>query len=127
MQVVTEGLALYVFRDMRNQTQEPLLKRMLTYVSRDEARHTGYGIKYLSAVVPTLSDEEKAGARGLRVRVGSSADRLAFGRLAATEYAHHLVSGIDLGSLEERSRIGRSTPADTSAGLVIPTLRSIGR
>ena len=60
MQVVTEGLALFVFRDMRNQTQEPLLKRMLTYVSRDEARHTGYGIKYLSAIVPTLSDDEKA-------------------------------------------------------------------
>jgi hypothetical protein len=60
MQVVTEGLALYSFRDMRNQTEEPLLKKMLTYVSRDEARHTGYGIKYLSAVVPTLSERERA-------------------------------------------------------------------
>ena len=58
MQVVTEGLALYFFRDMRNQTQEPLLKRLLTYVSRDEARHTGYGIKYLGHVVPTLSPQE---------------------------------------------------------------------
>ncbi len=35
-------------------TEEPLLKQLLTYVSRDEARHTGYGIKYLSAVVPSL-------------------------------------------------------------------------
>ena len=60
MQVVTEGLALYSFRDMRNATQEPLLRKLLTYVSRDEARHTGYGIKYLSAVVPTLSDAERA-------------------------------------------------------------------
>jgi len=60
MQVVTEGLALYSFRDMRNQTEEPLLKQLLTYVSRDEARHTGYGIKYLSAVVPTLPEAEKA-------------------------------------------------------------------
>ena len=59
MQVVTEGLALYSFRDMRNQTEEPLLKKLLTYVSRDEARHTGYGIKYLSAVVPSLSQAEK--------------------------------------------------------------------
>ena len=58
MQVVTEGLALYFFRDMRNQTQEPLLKRLLTYVSRDEARHTGYGIKYLGHVIPTLSPQE---------------------------------------------------------------------
>jgi hypothetical protein len=59
MQVVTEGLALYSFRDMRNQTEEPLLKKLLTYVSRDEARHTGYGIKYLSAVVPTLTEAER--------------------------------------------------------------------
>jgi len=60
MQVVTEGLALYSFRDMRNATREPLLKDLLTYVSRDEARHTGYGIKYLNAVVPTLDDGQKA-------------------------------------------------------------------
>ena len=60
MQVVTEGLALYSFRDMRNATEEPLLSKLLTYVSRDEARHTGYGIKYLSHVVPTLSDAERA-------------------------------------------------------------------
>ena len=58
MQVVTEGLALYSFRDMRNQTEEPLLKQLLTNVSRDEARHTGYGIKYLNAVVPNLKPEE---------------------------------------------------------------------
>jgi hypothetical protein len=58
MQIVIEGLALYTFRDMRNTTQEPLLKELLTYVSRDEARHTGYGIKYLSAVVPTLDAVE---------------------------------------------------------------------
>ena len=30
MQIVTEGLALYAFRDMRNATQEPLLKNLLT-------------------------------------------------------------------------------------------------
>src|SRR5215831_8172298 len=59
MQVVAEGLALYSFRDMRNQTEEPLLKQLLTYVSRDEARHTGYGVKYLAAVVPTLDERER--------------------------------------------------------------------
>ena len=58
MQVVTEGIALYSFRDMRNQTREPLLKELLTYVSRDEARHTGFGVKYLAAVVPSLDEQE---------------------------------------------------------------------
>ena len=54
MNIVLEGLALYTFRVMRNTTQEPLLKTLLTFVSRDEARHTGFGIKYLSHVVGTL-------------------------------------------------------------------------
>ena len=30
MQVVVEGLALYTFRDMRNASEEPLLKNLLT-------------------------------------------------------------------------------------------------
>jgi hypothetical protein len=60
MQIVVEGLALYSFRDMRNATREPLLRQLLTYVGRDEARHTAFGIKYLGAVVPTLSDAEGA-------------------------------------------------------------------
>jgi len=59
MQVVTEGIALYSFRDMRNETREPLLKQLLTYVSRDEARHTGYGVKYLQTIVPTLTQQER--------------------------------------------------------------------
>jgi P-aminobenzoate N-oxygenase AurF len=61
MQIVVEGLALYSFRDMRNATRDPLLKELLTYVGRDEARHTAYGIKYLGAVVPTLSPAEIEG------------------------------------------------------------------
>jgi hypothetical protein len=59
MNVVVEGLALFVFRDMRHTTEEPLLKELLTYVSRDEARHCAYGIKYLSHVIDTLSQAEK--------------------------------------------------------------------
>ena len=83
MQVVTEGIALYSFRDMRNQTREPLLKQMLTYVSRDEARHTGFGVKYLAAVVPTLNEQRDPRGRGLRVRSRAPADRLARGALDA--------------------------------------------
>jgi hypothetical protein len=60
MQIVVEGLALYTFRDMRETTREPLLKQLLTYVSRDEARHTAFGIKYLGSVVPTLAPERVA-------------------------------------------------------------------
>ena len=58
MQVVIEGLALYSFRDMRNQTVEPLLKDLLTYVARDESRHHAYGLQYVERCVPCLGAAE---------------------------------------------------------------------
>jgi rubrerythrin len=137
MQVVTEGLALFSFRDMRNTTEEPLLREMLTYVSRDEARHTGYGIKYLTAVVPTLGEAEKAeiedfAFESARLLLDSRAG-MALRQTALQLWAD---AGVDpaeaIGALvKERERIreslgrtgGRFGPI---RGFVIPTLRSIG-
>jgi len=59
MQIVVEGLALYSFREMRNMTEEPLLKELLTYVARDESRHHAYGVQYIERCVPCLSDSER--------------------------------------------------------------------
>jgi len=137
MQVVTEGLALYSFRDMRNQSREPLLRKMLTLVSRDEARHTGYGIKYLNAVVPTLSDGaiaeiEDFAFESARLLIDSRAGL----SLRQTVLGMWADAGVDpaeaMSALaEERERIqaalkrsgGRMGPV---RGFVIPTLRSIG-
>jgi len=137
MQVVAEGLALYSFRDMRNQTEEPLLKQLLTYVSRDEARHTGYGVKYLSAVVPTLSDAERDeledfAFESARLLIDSRAGN----SIRETVFKLWASLGIDMGAamasiLKDRERIvkgmertgGRLGPV---RGFVIPTLRSIG-
>ncbi|HVN64802.1 MAG TPA: ferritin-like domain-containing protein [Candidatus Binataceae bacterium] len=58
MQIVVEGLALYSFRDMRNLTEEPLLKELLTYVARDESRHHAYGVQYVERCVPCLSKSQ---------------------------------------------------------------------
>jgi para-aminobenzoate N-oxygenase AurF len=137
MQVVAEGLALYSFRDMRNQTEEPLLKKLLTYVSRDEARHTGYGVKYLSAIVPTLSDAEKAELEDFAFE---SARLLIDSRVANTVRANVFKlweeSGVDMKEalstiMKDRERVvaemqrtgGRLGPI---RGFVIPTLASIG-
>ncbi len=137
MQVVTEGLALYSFRDMRNQTREPLLKDLLTYVTRDEARHTGYGIKYLNAVVPTLDDRKKAEIEDFAFE---AARRLVDSRggMSMRESVFQIWkdAGVDpieaMGKLmQERELIqkalvergGRRGPI---RGFVIPTLRSIG-
>ncbi len=58
MQIVVEGLALYSFREMRNLTEEPLLKELLTYVARDESRHHAYGVQYVERCVPQLGAAE---------------------------------------------------------------------
>jgi hypothetical protein len=137
MQVVTEGLALYSFRDMRNATREPLLKELLTYVSRDEARHTGYGIKYLSALVPTLSEAERAGIEDFAFE---SARRLIDSRSGGSMRDSVMeiwrAAGVDPMQVfaelaKEREMIaaalsrsgGRRGPI---RGFVIPTLKTIG-
>jgi hypothetical protein len=44
MQIMVEGLALGAFRTIHNMSAEPLLKNMLKYVIKDEARHVHYGV-----------------------------------------------------------------------------------
>jgi hypothetical protein len=44
MQIMVEGLALAAFGMIRNNTQEPLLKALTTYVMGDEARHVAFGV-----------------------------------------------------------------------------------
>jgi hypothetical protein len=137
MQVVAEGLALYSFRDMRNATEEPLLKQLLTYVARDEARHTGYGIKYLSRVVPELDPAECARIEDFAFE----AARLLIDSRAGVSVRDQVLSiwaaaGID--PLEaiakiasERDLIARAAQKGglrfgPISGFVIPTLRAIG-
>ena len=137
MQVVTEGLALYSFRDMRNAAEEPLLRKLLTYVSRDEARHTGYGVKYLSHVVPTLTDAERAGLEDFAYESA----RLLIDSRTGTALRDNVMNvwraaGVDVAEvlpklIQERAGMrkelqrtgGRFGPI---RGFVIPTLRSVG-
>jgi hypothetical protein len=44
MQIMVEGLALAAFAMIRNNTKEPLLKQLTTYVMGDEARHVAFGV-----------------------------------------------------------------------------------
>ncbi len=137
MQVVTEGLALYFFRDMRNTTQEPLLKKLLTYVSRDEARHTAYGIKYLSQVVPTLDEKESQALQDFafectRSLMASRAGNTMRDRIMdvwrsagvdPTDVLVKLEQERDLIAAQLARTGGRYGPV---SGFIIPTLRSIG-
>jgi hypothetical protein len=138
MQIVIEGLALFLFRDMRNRATEPLLQKLLTYVSRDEARHTGYGIKYLSHVVPTLSEREKRELQDFafectRDLMASRAGLSMRDRILQV-WRDAGVDPVDVfSSLEkERDQIAKSMQSQAGgrfgpvSGFIIPTLRSLG-
>ena len=58
MQIIIEGLALAAFQMLKAITKDPLLKQLLHYVVRDEARHVTFGINYLEEFIKTLSPEE---------------------------------------------------------------------
>jgi hypothetical protein len=61
MQIMVEGLALGAFRTFYEVLDEPLLKQILDYVIRDEARHVHYGVLALEKLYTNgLSERERA-------------------------------------------------------------------
>jgi hypothetical protein len=137
MQIMVEGLALYSFRDMRNTTEEPLLKQLLTLVARDEARHTGFGIKYLSRVVPSLSQRERDALEDFGFEAARQlVDSRTGNSMRASLLALWLDAGFDVQPMFKElaqdseqlreaiaSKGGRRGPLQ---GFVLPTLKSIG-
>ncbi len=134
MQIVIEGLALYVFRDMRNTTEEPLLEQLLTLVSRDEARHTAFGIKYLSEVVGDLSDTKREKLEDFAFEAARLlVDSRTGGSMRQSALAIWSDAGLDpqtvFGELaKERDKLAAvaQDSAGPIRGFVIPTLGSIG-
>ncbi len=136
MQMVVEGLALHVFRDMRNATQEPLLKQLLTYVSRDEARHCGYGVKYLSEVVGSLSDAERDGLEDFAFEAARLlVDSRSGGSMRTSMLEIWKEAGLDPQTVftelaKEREKIDpemqRTSVAGPVRGFIIPSLKTVG-
>ena len=58
MQIIIEGLALAAFQTTKETTNCPLLRQLVHYVIRDEARHVTFGINYLEDYIKTLTPEE---------------------------------------------------------------------
>jgi hypothetical protein len=135
MQIVVEGLALYAFRDMRNLTQEPLLKELLTYVARDESRHHAYGVQYIERCVPCLDAKTRAELEDFAVECARSLiDRNAQGFFTTLLGIWQEV-GVDPAAMltslhDEREEITRDLPRGRRLGpvqgFVIPTLRRCG-
>jgi hypothetical protein len=119
---------------MRNTTEEPLLEQLLTLVSRDEARHTAYGVRYLSHVVGDLSDHERGeledfGFEAARLLVDSRTG----GSMRQSALAIWSDAGLDPQTVFQELRKEREKFANQGGdsagpirGFVIPTLRRIG-
>ncbi|MGI5530480.1 ferritin-like domain-containing protein [Streptomyces syringium] len=58
MQVLIEGLALAAFGMLRDTTDKPLPRQILTYVMQDEARHVAFGRMALRDYYKELTDAE---------------------------------------------------------------------
>jgi len=59
MQMIVEGLALGSFINMKAATDEPLLKKLLEYVIKDEARHVAYGNVYVRERIEDMSKPDR--------------------------------------------------------------------
>ena len=59
MQIIIEGLAMGAFGNMYMVTQEPLLKELLKYVMKDEARHVAFGVVSLRDYYTDMPENER--------------------------------------------------------------------
>lgn len=136
MQIVVEGLALYSFREMRNLTEEPLLKDLLTYVARDESRHHAYGVQYVERCVPCLSDAQRTELEDFALEAARTLiDNRNQQALLSTIMQIWAEIGIDTAELfecmrREREELTRNTEKGRRLGpvqgFVVPTLRRCG-
>jgi hypothetical protein len=59
LQVLLEGLALAIFRRLQAHTRAPLMKRILAYVLKDEARHFAVGKSMFGCYAREFSEAER--------------------------------------------------------------------
>ena len=58
MQIIIEGLAMAAFGNLYQLTREPLLKELIHYVMRDEARHVAFGVVSLKDFYTDMPEKE---------------------------------------------------------------------
>ena len=69
MQVILEGLALGTFINVRASTGCTLLRQLLGYVTKDEARHVAFGNVYLTASIAKMNADERREVEDFALRV----------------------------------------------------------
>lgn len=122
MQLVIESLALAAFNVEKEMASDPLLKQMLDYVIRDEARHVAFGVTYMEQFVRELSEPERED----RAQFALEACRVMRERIVPTDVFEHW--GMD--PEEGRRRFLAAGQMDTFRNMlfmrIMPNLNKVG-
>jgi hypothetical protein len=102
VQVILEGLALGTFINVRAATGCALLRSLLGYVTRDEARHVAFGNIYLTTEVARMHPDERAAVEDFACEATRKAVSMRRGLEGMAGFEDVLVdSGIDPGDFLE--------------------------
>jgi|GEM_PF-3565839 len=82
MQILAEGLAVVIFRFLREAEIEPVLSEILPYLERDESRHVGLGVMVLPDRLQAQSRRELRRIRSTTYGIGDLLAAAQLGRLA---------------------------------------------
>lgn len=125
MQIMIEGLALGAFGMIRQKTQEPLLKQLLTYVITDEARHVHYGVLALQEFTRSLTEKERREREDWAFEVSLFLKNRFYVHEFYEEHWAHAMSRRAWEKLIERSEM-MALFRSTMFKRVIPNLKRIG-
>jgi hypothetical protein len=126
MQIMIEGLALGAFGFLRACTSEPLLKKLLTCVIADEARHVHYGVLSLQKLYAgELSEKERREREDWAFEVSVLLRSRFLGHEFYEEYWAHVMSVAQWDKLVEQSEMMKSFQR-TMFKRIIPNLKRIG-
>ena len=122
MQVVIEGLALAAFNAAKESTNDPVFKRMLELIIRDEARHVTFGINYLTDFVTTLTEEEKLD----RAQFALEACTVSRNRLRSYDVWEKYGMDFEYTDAYQKENIFQTQFQDVLFSRIMPNLKKIG-
>jgi hypothetical protein len=125
MQIMIEGLALGAFGMIQQKTNEPLLKKLLTYVITDEARHVHYGVLALQEFLSQLTDKERREREDWAFEVSLFLRNRFFAHEFYDEYYGHAMTRAQWEALVLQSEMMKMFRR-TMFKRVIPNLKRIG-